>query len=260
MLDRPRELYRHRELLASLVSRDLKARYRGTVFGFLWSLGNPLLTTLVLTLVFAVFMRGNTIPNFTAFALIGMLAWNWLSACITGGITSITANSPLISKTYFPREILPLAVVLSNGVNFMFALPAVAVLLLISGIGLGPSLVLLPLVILIQIVLCSGLALLFAVANVFFRDTGVIMESLMLAWFFLTPIFYRPQDLFPQYERLLYWINPAASLIAMYRDVLYSAGTPDALFVLRAALQAVALLAVGWVVFSRLADRFLEEL
>ncbi|MBI4213688.1 MAG: ABC transporter permease [Chloroflexi bacterium] len=259
-LKRPAELYRYRELLGNQVARDLKARYRGTALGFFWCLLNPLLTTAILTLLFTVLMRGASIPNFAAFALIGVLAWNWHATALVAGINSITSQSNLMAKAYFPREVLPLSAVLSNGLNFLFALPTAIVLLVFSGVPIGWALLLLPFVFVIQAALSAGFALLLATANVFYRDTSIIMESLLLAWFFLTPIFYRPQDLFPQYERLMYILNPVASVIAMYRDLLYSGSVPDPLFVLRSGAQALVLLLVGWALFARFADRFVEEL
>ncbi len=260
ILSRPAELYRYREFLRNQVARDLKARYRGTAFGFFWCLLNPLLTTSILTLLFTVFMRGASIPNFAAFALLGVLAWNWHSTALVAGISSITSQGNLMVKSYFPREVLPLSAVLSNGLNFLFALPTVIVLLLLAGVQPGWGILLLPLIFLIQIALSSGFVFLLATANVFYRDTSVVMESLLLAWFFLTPIFYRPQDLFPEYERLMYILNPVASLIAAYRDILYSASAPDLLFILRSAAQAIILLLVGWAVFARFSDRFVEEI
>lgn len=260
MLGRPGEVWAYRELLASLVARDVKLRYRGTVFGFLWCLLNPLAMTLIFTLLFTVFMPNSTIPRFPVFALIGVLAWNFHAASIMGAILSITSNSALLAKTYFPRELLPLSVVLSNGVNFLFALPVLVAFLLIFGVGVGWSIVLFPAAVLIQVLFLAGFALILATLNVFYRDTGIILESLLLAWFFLTPIFYRPEDLFPEWQRLMYIVNPVASLVAIYRDILYSKALPDILFVARALSEAVGLFALGWVLFQRFADRFVEEL
>lgn len=216
--------------------------------------------TLIFTLLFTVFMRNPAIERFPVFALIGILAWNLHATAILGAIQSITANNNLLAKTYFPRELLPLSVVLSNGVNFLFALPVLVCFLLVFGTSLGWSLLLLPAAVLLQLVFLAGFALLVSTVNVFYRDTGIILESLMLAWFFLTPVFYRPQDLFPEWQRLLYIFNPAASIVAIYRDILYTGGGPDPAFFLRSAAQAILLLVVGWGVFERFADRFVEEL
>lgn len=247
-------------MLTLLVARDVKLRYRGTILGFIWCLLNPLLMTLVLTLLFTVFSRGATQPHYPLFVLIGFLVWSFHANAIFAAINSITSNDALILKNYFPREILPLSVVLANAVNFLLTLPILAAFLLFFGVPMGWSLVLLPVAVLLQIVFLAGFGFLFATVNVFFRDTGIIMESLMLAWFFLTPIFYQPADLFPEYQRLMYILNPPASMVAIYRDILYSSAVPDPAFLLRTGGQAVALLAVGWFVFQRFANRFAEEL
>ena len=259
-LRRPLELWDYRYLLANLVARDVKLRYRGTVFGFLWCLLNPLLMTGIFTLLFTVFMPGNTIPHFPVFALIGVMVWNFHATSILSAVQSVTANGALLSKAYFPREILPLAVVLSNSVNFLFTLPVLIGFLFLFQIGLGWSLLLLPVVLATQIIFLAGFSLLFSTLNVFYRDTGIIMESLMLAWFFLTPVFYLPQDLFPEWQRLLYVVNPVASVLASYRDVFYSSAPPDPLFLIRSGAQALLFLVVGLLVFERYADRFVEEL
>lgn len=259
-LSRPAEIWRYRDLLSSLVWRDVKLRYRGTVFGFVWCLLNPLLMTLIFTLLFTVFMSSNTIPHFPAFALIGVLVWNFHATSILGAIQSVTGNGALLSKTYFPREILPLSAVLSSSVNFLLTLPVLLVFLFLSGIAFEWSLLLFPVAFAVQLTFLCGFSLFLSTLNVFYRDTGIIMETLMLAWFFLTPVFYLPQNLFPEWQRALYLVNPAASVLAIYRDALYSGSFPDPLFLVRSTVQALAFLAVGSVVFQRFADRFVEEL
>lgn len=230
------------------------------MLGVIWCLLNPLAMTLIFTLLFTVFMPNKAISNFPVFALIGVLVWNFHASSIVGGIQSITANSALLTKTHFPRELLPLSMVLSNGVNFLFAIPILVAFLMLFGIGIGWGLLLLPIVVLIQIGFLAGFAFIFATANVYYRDTGIIMESLLLAWFFLTPVFYQPQDLFPEWQRLLYIVNPVASVLASYRDILYSNAAPEGLFLLRSATEAGAFLIFGWLIFHRFADRFVEEL
>jgi ABC-type polysaccharide/polyol phosphate export permease len=119
---------------------------------------------------------------------------------------------------------------------------------------------LLPAAFLLQVVFLVGVGLLMAALNVFYRDTGVIADTLMLAWFFMTPVFYDPSDLFPDWQRILYIVNPIASIIAIYREILYSGAFPEPAFVLRTAGQVVLLLVIGWTVFQRVSDRFVEEL
>lgn len=257
---RLRELVCYRELLWNLVVRDLKVRYRGSVLGFLWCLANPLLMMVVFTIVFTVLLQNNTIEKFPVFILIGVLAWNLHSTAIMGATHSIVANAALVTKIYFPREILPISVVLSNTVNFVFALLVLFAMIFFSQVSLSPTVLLLPLLLLSQVIFTIGLGLILSTANVYFRDTAIIMETLMLAWFFLTPIFYRIEDVFPAYARAMYILNPMASFISSYRIILYSGGMPDLYFVSRTFVTSVAFLIVGYLVFTLYSKYFGEAL
>ncbi|MBI2906892.1 MAG: ABC transporter permease [Chloroflexi bacterium] len=254
------DLIRYRELLRNLVARDLKVRYRGSILGFLWCLANPLLMMAVFTVVFTVLLQNNAIDKFPVFILIGVLAWNLHSTALMGATRSIVANAALVTKVYFPREILPISVVLSNTVNFILALVVLFAMILLFQVNLSATVLLLPLLLLSQVVFTVGLALVLATVNVFFRDTEIIMETLMLAWFFLTPIFYRIEDLFPAYARAMYILNPMASFISSYRTILYSGGMPDLYFVSRTFLTSLAFLIVGYLVFTRYSKHFGEAL
>lgn len=253
------ELWRYRELIRNMVARDLKVRYRNSVLGFAWCLLNPLLMMAVFTVVFTVLLKSN-IPNFPVFVLTGLLAWNLHSTAVMGAIGSVVGNAGLVMKVYFPREVLPISVVLSNTVNFVLALIALFAVVFVSGIQLSSSLLLLPAILFVQVVFTLGLALFLSALTVFFRDVEIIMETLLLAWFFLTPIFYRIEDLVPAYSRLMYIANPMASIVSAYRDVLYHGGMPAMDFLGRTFVTSLVVLVVGYVFFRRCARRFGEEL
>ncbi len=253
------ELLRYRALVRNLVARDLKVRYRNSVLGFIWCLLNPLMMMGVFTLVFTVLLR-SAIPNFPVFVLIGILAWNFHSTAVTAALGSIVHNSHLVMKVYFPREVLPVSVVLSNAVNFLLALIALFGVILAFNVRLGPSLVFLPVIFATQVIFVAGVALFLAALTVFFRDVEIIMEAVMLAWFFLTPIFYRMEDLAPDYYRIMYIANPMASIISAYRDVLYHGGWPGVDFVGRTLVTSLIVLGIGYAFFVRTSRRFAEEL
>jgi lipopolysaccharide transport system permease protein len=253
------ELMRYRELIKNLVARDLKVRYRNSVLGFVWCLLNPLLMMGVFTFVFTVLLKNN-LPNYPVFILIGILAWNFHSTAVTGAISSIVGNSGLVMKVYFPREVLPLSAVLSNAVNFVLALIALFAMIIAFRIHLSASILFLPVILAVQIVFSCGLALILAAVTVFYRDVENIMETLLLAWFFLTPIVWRMEDLFPSYGRLMYIINPLASIISAYRDVLYSGGMPGLDFLARTFITSTVILILGYFIFRRAARRFGEAL
>ncbi len=268
-LDQLNELLRYRELIVNLTIRELKARYKNSVLGFFWSLLNPLGMMLVFTVVFTVLMPNNQIRNFPVFLLCGLLPWNFFSAGVMTGTNSIVSNSNLVKKVYFPRTVLPITSVLANLVNFLLALLVLFAMLFVFRIRLSPYVWLLPIVILIQPCFVTGMALILSTLNVFYRDTLMIMDVVMLAWFFLTPVFY-PIEILPRsYEflgfnldvhRLAYILNPMASLISAYRDLLYWGYRTDLDFFVRTALTAVVVLALGFWFCVRYSTRFSEEL
>ena len=197
--------------------------------------------------------------NYPLFLLSGQLAWGWCTTSVIGGVFSITGNPHLIKKVYFPRELLPLSIVLSNGVNFLLTLIPLVALAIATGRPPTWLVVFLPLVMAIQLIFLTGLALFFGCLNVYFRDTEPIIEVLILAWMFLTPIFYSLEDFNSENTRLLYIVNPMASIISTYRLIFYYQAPPDALFVLRMAAQAVLVFAIGYWFFSRHSADFGEE-
>ena len=274
MARRLREILAYRELLRNLVVRDLKVRYRNSFFGFLWALGNPLLMMGVFTIVFTV-LWPQDVHKFPVFILVGLLPWNFFAQSVMGSISSITGNGHLIKKVYFPREILPASLVASNLVNLCLALVALFIVIVLFGIKLTIWIVLLPLVIAVQAMFTLGVAFVLSAINVFYRDTEVIMDVVMLALFFLTPVFY-PIERLPQsfvafgidlpVQRLMYILNPMASLIASYRSILYGSydggppGPPAADFFIRTAATAFVFLVTGYLFFAHHSPRFGEEL
>lgn len=274
MIRRVSELLSYREMVENLVLRDLKIRYKGSVLGFLWSLVNPLLLMLVFTVVFTIMLPNFQIPNFPAFVLCALLPWNFFATSVTMAISSITGNSNLIKKVYFPREILTISSVMANFVNFLLALPVLLAFILLFGRPLTVWIAYLPLLMIAQVAFTLGVALVLATANVFYRDTTVIMEVLLQAWFFLTPVFY-PIDLLPlsvevagmalPLRRLTYILNPMASIIASYRSILYGftngspPAPPAADFLVRTVITCFIALLVGYRIFTRYSDRFAEE-
>lgn len=264
------ELWRYRELVINLVQRDLKVRYKNSMLGIAWSWVNPLLMMIVFTVVFSVLRFGRQeIQNYPVYFLTGILPWNFFSASVVGATASIVGGGYLIKKVYFPREVLPLAAVLSSMVNFVIALPVLLGVTLAFGMRLTPWALLVPVVILVQLVFSVGIGLILATVNVYYRDTQIIMEVLMLAWFFMTPVFWDVRDL-PQtavllgatwpVQRLAFILNPMASIIASYRDTLYWGTQPALDFFARSTVTAVIVLVIGYLVFHRFSASFAEEL
>ena len=257
MITRLRELYRYRELLRNLVIRDLKIKYKGSVIGFLWSLVNPILMITVYTIAFKYIIKMK-VPNFPAFFTIGIISWNFLAMSLSSSVSIVVGNADLIKKVYFPREILPIAVVLSNFVELLLTLLVLFPALVLFKVHLRWFVVFLPLLFLLQILFNTGVSLLFSCLNVFFRDVAHFVGVLLLAWFWICPIVY-PLHFIPERLHRVYLLNPMAIFIACYRDLLFWSRLPTPSLMVGLLLSTLATLFVGYYVFCRYEHRFAEE-
>ncbi len=265
---RLRELWTYRELIRNLVARDLKVRYRNSILGIVWSWANPLLMMLVFTVVFNFLFVRTDLPHYHVFLLCALLPWQFFSQAVTEATNSIVGNAHLIKKVYFPREILPISIILSNLVNFVIALPVFFGLALVSGARISPWALLLPIPIMVEALFALGICLILSTVNVFYRDTRIILSVVMQAWFFLTPVFY-PITQIGQQRTILgvtfdaqLWLrrlNPMASVIASYRDLLYWGTYTGLDFLLRTAITSLMVLVIGYLIFLRYSPRFGEE-
>ncbi|HEX6158595.1 MAG TPA: ABC transporter permease [Thermoanaerobaculia bacterium] len=258
-----RQLFRYRSLVASLVARELKARYRGSVLGFFWSFVNPLLSLLIYTFVFTVVMPGARPQTFEPYALFmfcGILPWTWFSSSLLEASNVLIAGGNLIRKVLFPAEVLPLVTVLSGLVHFCFGLPILAAFLIYYRVGVEPlDLLWFPVIVFVQLVLTAGLALLVSALTVHFRDVRDLLQNLLTLWFFATPIIYPLSMAPPSVQRLLN-LNPFTHLAVSYQEVLFVPGTfTDWWRVAVAAAVAVLAFVVGYFVFDRLRDTLAEE-
>ena len=276
LLTRARQSVTYRDLLYNLIVRDLKVRYKHSALGFFWSLLNPLLLMAVFTFVFTALLPGDTRAAFHIFFLSALLPWNWCATSVSATLNSIVGNSHLIKKVYFPREMLPVSVVLSNMINYVLSLPALLFFMIFLRPGLPTSpfaancefvclnshLLWLPVLILTQALFLMGLGFFLSALNVFFRDTSVLVEVGLSAWFFLTPIIYDAKDVAGEYSNLMYYFNPMASIIANYRDIFYF-NSPLGLapeFVLRSLVTCAIIFVLGYFFFMRFSRNFGEEL
>ena len=259
-----RDSLAHRELLWNLVARDLKSRYKGSVLGFLWSILNPLFMALIY-IFFLRLLAGRGVPHQDV--IIGVFAWQFTVQCVMQGMQSITGNSNLVKKVFFPRLMLPLSVVAANLVNYLLTLlvqlALVTALLLHGGQMLRPAAAALPLLILYHGLFNLSLALLVASANVYFRDTQHLVGLLTSAWFFVSPVMYNLTFVERAAERWpwvmdLYLLNPMALIITGYRALqLPGAAFPWGWIYW---LWPMALLALAWSLFQRSQRNFADLL
>jgi ABC-type polysaccharide/polyol phosphate export permease len=270
-----RDVIRYRYLLQNLVKRDLKVRYRNSILGVLWSLLNPLFMMLVFSLIFGKLIPREDIPHYPVFFLVGLLPWNFFSGSILSGTVSITSNAPLIKKVFFPRILLPGASLLSNLVNFLLAFIVLVIFLYASGIGLTIHALWLPVLLFTHLLFILGLVLILSTVYVFYRDVVMILDVVMLAWFFLTPSMY-PLDWLGEPRTIMNitvspavvmrWLNPMASIIDGYRTVLWGTmgsngpASMDPIYLLRTLVTAAVIFFIGFSSFTRTQHLFGEKL
>ncbi|MDW8325808.1 MAG: ABC transporter permease [Anaerolineales bacterium] len=255
------EVFKYREAARLLTLRELQVRYSNSVLGIIWSLLYPLALTLFFSLAFTLVFPSN-IPNYPVFFLAALLPWNFFSLAVVSGAGTILNNSPLVNRVRFPREILPLAVVSANAINYLIALIPLALLMLVFGVPFTPALLWLPVLLAVQFAFVLGLVLALSALNVFLRDVQQIVEVLMLPLFFLTPIVYSYSNspVSASLQQLALIANPMAGLVTQYRRIIYSGIAPEWPLLGITALEALVALLAGLFIFNRLSPYFADEL
>lgn len=270
---------RNLELLRELVRRDLQARYRGSRLGLAWSLLNPLLFMVIYTVVFSTIMRfriadphhpGRDFP-YAVYLLSGLLAWNFFSNGLVASVNSVLGNASLVKKVAFPWVLLTLAAVLAAFINYLISLVLLVPFLIFFKVEVGVPMLMLPLIAALTLSLVVGLGLVVAAANVYFRDIEYLLLIGLQVMFFLTPIIYQLDDIVNRAGRSnkllavpFKWIlyaNPMTWLTTSFQDVIAFGRLPShPAGLLYGSLLSLAVLALGAIVFNRLAVRFAEEL
>jgi ABC-type polysaccharide/polyol phosphate export permease len=254
-----RTLLRYRVLIGSLVSRELKARYRGSVLGFLWSFVNPLLLLFTYWLVFTYMLvpgRSKNVDPYFVFMFCGILPWTWFQGSIMEASGGLISGGNLIKKVLFPAEVLPVVTVFANLVQLLLALP-VLLLVLVWKDHLRPSALLLPIPLLVQLVLTLGVSLIVSALTVHFRDIQNILSHLLHIWFFASPVIYPYPD-----SGLLHTIlrlNPMTHILVSYQEILFYGSFHHFRGLLGSALFALLTFSLGAFLFDRLRDTFAEE-
>lgn len=263
MFSNLQHLFRYRALIQSLVARELKARYRGSVLGFFWSFVNPLLLLSIYTFVFTVVMpgaRGTGVEPYALFLFCGILPWSWFSSSLLDAAGVLITGGNLIKKVLFPAEVLPIVSVLAGLVHFAFGLPILAAFLVYYRAPVHlPDLLWFPVIVVVQLLLTTGLALLVSALTVHFRDVRDLLQNLLMLLFFATPILY-PLSFVPARYRPIIELNPFTHLAVAYQETLVRPGPFTAgPRLLATGAVAVAVFLFGYFVFDRLRDTLAEE-
>lgn len=270
-----RELWRTREVVVTLTLRELKARYRGSVFGYFWTLLNPLMLLGIYSLVFSVYARMETDDGgpYAILLFSGLLPWLWFAGALTTGTTTLVRNHRMITHSAFPPQILPTVEVLAALINCALSVPVLIGAMLLFGRPPGPGIALLPLIFLAQAALILGLSLAASALTVFYRDVQFIIGNFLIFWMFLTPgILYPlsrvesglasklPPDAASAAVALIHYANPMAPIIQCWQGMFYRGGWPLVPDLIASGLHGFGLLAFGLAVFGHYRYPLVEEI
>lgn len=261
MFTRIKEIMDYKDMIYSMVKRELRGRYQKSVLGFLWSFISPLCQIAVFTIVFTYVFPSN-IPKYYIYLMTGMIPWQFFTDSISQGACSIIYNADMTKKIYFPREVLTISSVSAKFINLLLSMIVVFGFILFSGIGFSPLVLLLPFVFLIEYMISLGFALFFAAITVYLRDMEYVVNVILMAWIWATPIMYSPDTLMQQYQWIadLLRVNPLTSVMYLFRDILYYHQMPAAIDIILPTVWGIVLMVIGEFVFKRLEGNFAEEL
>lgn len=259
MTEHIKEIFTYIDMIKSLVKRDLRGKYKGSVLGFLWTFINPLCQIIVYTVVFSVIVRTD-LDKFYIYMITGMIPWLFFDMSLRQGSGCVRYQGEMIKKIYFPREVLPISCVTSNFVNMLFCFIIVFAVLFLSGVGVSiKALFFLPMVMMIEYVMALGFTLIVSAGTVYFKDLEHIVTVILMAWIYLTPILFS-MEIIPESVLWLFKCNPMTPIIEAYHDILYWKQMPAGNELLYSVVFAVVILIVGELAFIKLNDNFAEEL
>lgn len=259
MMDVIRELYDYRTMIQSLVKRDLRGKYLASVLGFLWTFILPLCQLLIYTIVFSVILRAG-IEKFYLYLFVALIPWNFCSTCLTSGANSVLSQQAMVTKIYFPREVLPVAFTTSAFINMIYGYVVVFVVCLFSGVHFHPlGLLCLPIVMVVEYIFVLGLVMIFSALTVYLRDLEHILGLVSMAWMFLTPIMYTI-DQVPEQIRFIFKLNPMTNIIQAYRSIMYYGEVPHMEQLISSVVAGFVFLFLGFFIFGKLKIRFAEEM
>jgi lipopolysaccharide transport system permease protein len=256
-----REQITYADLLHSLVRRDLAIRYKQSLMGFGWAIAMPVMNTIIFSVIF---MRVAPLDPpwglpYPLFAYAGLLPWNFTASSLKFAVVALTANTALVTKVYFAREVLPFAAIMVSLVDFAVASLVLAGLMVYYGFAPGWTIAFLPVILLVQIALTAGVALLLSMANLFFRDIKYLFDIVLTFWMFATSVVYPVEYAGGRLATILS-LNPMTPIIDGYRAVLLGGTLPDPARFAYAATVAFVLLGIGWLQFHRAEFRFAEKI
>lgn len=250
------EFWKYRDLLILLVEKNIKLKYRRSWLGYVWSILNPLLIMVVMTVVFSTMFK-RSIDNFPVYLFCGQLLFNYMNSSTSQAIFSITGNASLLKKTYVPKYLFTLARITSGLVDLLFSLGALLIVIVVTRAQITWHVLLFPFVLVQLYVFCVGLGLFLAQASVFFKDTQFIYNAVTTAWMYLSAIFYPLDSLNETLAWNIQHFNPMYFYIGQFRALIYSGTMPETYLIVSGIVAAAAMLALGMWSFMRSKDQFI---
>lgn len=251
------EIKRYKEFLKSNVKKDIRGKYKGSFLGIMWSFINPLLSVIIYAIVFHYIMRFN-IENYLIYLISGIIPWTFFTSAVNSGMNSILFNSDIIKKVYFPRIILPISGVTSCLVNFLISCVVILLFALFSEVGIGISLIFLPVIVLIQYIFALGIAFILSAIEIYVRDIEHIINFFIGMLFYITPILYTP-DYVPEKFTILLKINPLSYIIEAYHSIFYYKQMPNLTDLGIISIISIFVFLIGYMIFDKLQKGFAEE-
>jgi lipopolysaccharide transport system permease protein len=253
------EQVEYRELLYQLTLRDLRLRYKQTVMGFAWAVFMPLLNTALFSVIFTRVVRLETEVPYPVWAYCGLAVWNFFGTGVKFATNSLASNMQLVTKVYFPREVLPVSSVLVSAVDFIVSCSVLAALMIWFGVKPGWALLFTPLLLVVQIIFTVAVSLVLSMANVFYRDVKYLVEALVTVWMFATAVVYPIERVGGRLGMVLK-LNPLTPLVDAYRSVILYDRLPPISGLLYVTTVSISVLAAAWLMFHRAEFKFAERI
>ncbi len=253
-----KNLYQYRELLKTNIQKEIRGKYKGAWLGFIWSLLNPILLLLVYSIIFP-FILKIEIENYPMYLAVGLLPWTAFTAIIQTGSFCAIVNGNIIKKVYFPREILPISVVTSGTINFLYTSIVLFAFLIFGGVGLSWYALFFPLILLVQYLVMLGITFILSSVTVYVRDLEHLIGIALMVLFYGTPIVYT-MDSIPSNIAWILNLNPMTHVIEGYRAILFTQEMPNWINLGIIATIALGVCFIGYNIFKKLERGFAEEL
>jgi len=247
-------LIKYRELVRQFVSRSIKTRYKRSVLGVFWTLLNPLLTMIVLTIIFSQVFRFS-VENYPVYVLCGLVVWNFYSNATTGAMSDMLWSGNLLGRIYVPKSVFAVSAIGTGLINLLISLIPVFLIALILKVQITPAIFVMPFSILLLAIFSLGFGLTLSTAAVFFGDMEPVYNVLLMIWFYATPIIY-PVDVIPEQFHWLIRFNPLYYFLTIFRDPLYNGTIPEPVFWIVSSVLAFGMLAVGAYIFTSRSNEY----